>query len=358
MNYSVILAGGSGTRLWPLSRKDRPKQLLPMQGGETLLGISYSRQDGLIPVENRYVCAGGSLKPAALDTLPGFSEGRFIGEPIGRDTLNALALSSAILQRRDPEAVVAVFTADHLIQPEDTFRSVVERGFAAAKELPNSLITFGITPTEPSTGFGYLKLEQELLPGVHSVSSFKEKPDAPTAKKYLAAGAKSYLWNSGMFVWKVSTFMDAVKLFHPENHRIIQEIVAAYGGDEFANVLETLFPRLSRISVDFAVMEPASESDRFIVATLPMSVQWRDIGSWDSYAEIVGEDSPGHSLLLESPGALAVSEQEDHLIAGVGIPGMVVIHTPKATLVCPRSQSNRIKELYEQIKAKYGEEYL
>lgn len=361
MRYSLIMAGGSGTRLWPLSRADRPKQILPLYRGESLLSLSYRRQEGLIPPERRYLCAGQGYKDVILRSLPEMTEARFLGEPAGRDTLNALGYSAAILHKEDPEAVMAVFTADHLIQPEEQFRAIIAAGFKAAESLPEALITFGITPTEAATGFGYLELGEELLPEARRVSRFKEKPDGPAAETYLKAGPERYLWNSGMFIWKTATFLKALKRFRPENHRLLTEIAEAWGTPQFETVRDTIFPGLPKISVDFAIMEPASQDREFTVAAVPMPLSWRDVGSWDAYADsLEGETAgtEGRTLLVDSPGTLAVSEDPQHLITAVGCQDLIIIHTPKATLICPKDQAQRVKDIYGMTKENWGEEYL
>ena len=286
---------------------------------------------------------------------------RFLGEPVGRDTLNALGYGAAILQKLDPEAVMAVFTADHLITPEEEFRAIIARGFEAAEQIPQSLITFGITPVEAATGYGYLELGESLTNGAFRVSRFKEKPAAPRAEEYFSAGPEKYLWNSGMFIWKTATFLSALKKFHPENHRLLLKIADAWGTEDFESLRDAVFPTLPKISVDYAVMEPASEDKDFTVAALPMPLSWKDVGSWDAYAgtlEEGREGMEGRAILADSPGSLAVSEDPDHLIAVVGCPDLVVIHTPKATLVCPKSEAQRVKELHAEAREKWGETYL
>lgn len=361
MRYSLIMAGGSGTRLWPLSREDRPKQILPLYQNGSLLGQAYQRQEPLIPRENRYICAGLGYQDTILNSLPEMDSRRFLGEPVGRDTLNALGYGAAILHKQDPGAVMAVFTADHLITPEEEFRTIIARGFEAAEQIPHSLITFGITPAEAATGYGYLELGEPLAEGTYRVSRFKEKPAAPRADEYFAAGPEKYLWNSGMFIWKTATFLSALEKFHPENHRLLQKIADSWGTEDFESVRDAVFPTLPKISVDYAVMEPAAEDEDFTVAALPMPLSWKDVGSWDAYAETLEEGREGMTgpaILADSPGTLAVSEDPDHLIVVAGCPDLVVIHTPKTTLVCPKSEAQRVKELHAEARKMWGETYI
>jgi len=205
----MIMAGGSGTRLWPMSREALPKQLIPFIHGKSLLQIAAERLDGIVPPAQRLICAAKKHATAIAQSLPDFSGDRFLGEPCGRDTVNAIGFSAAIIARRDPEAVMAVFTADHVIEPVDQFRRIVTSGYELAEKFPNALVTFGITPTGPATSYGYLRLGAALADEARIVEQFKEKPDAATAKRYFDAGPDHYLWNSGMFVWRAATYLTA-----------------------------------------------------------------------------------------------------------------------------------------------------
>ncbi len=365
MRYALIIAGGSGTRLWPMSTRELPKQLIPFIEGRSLLEIAMSRLKGLIPDEQIFVCAGESHRQAMLDRLPGLSADRFIGEPCGRDTLNAVGLGSALLGREDENAIVAVFTADHLIQPEDKFREIVDIGYRLAEEQPHTLVTFGINPTHPATGYGYLELGKPTPCGkARVVSQFKEKPDLDTATQYLKAGPEKYLWNSGMFVWRSSALMDCIRRFCPDNYLGISEIVDAWDSDRRTETINRIYPTLNKISVDYAVMEPASRDHRARVLAVPMPLNWLDVGSWPSYAKTLSPDEAGNtvsgcrSVLMDSRNCLAVSSDPDHLITTIGCDDLVIIHTPGATLVCKADQAERIKELHKQVGEKYGEDLL
>jgi mannose-1-phosphate guanylyltransferase len=228
-----------------------------------------------------------------------------------------------------------------------------------------SLVTFGIAPTEAATGFGYLQLGETLGDGgARVVDQFKEKPDAATAGEYLAAGAERYLWNSGMFVWKASTLMACIERFHPENHAGLSEVAAAWGTSDQAATLARVYPTLAKISVDFAVMEPASTDDAFTVAAVPMPLRWLDVGSWPSFGETREPDADGNvtagcrSTLLDSRNCLVVGDQPDHLVTTIGLDDVVVIHTGRATLVCKRADAQRIKALHGLVGEQQGDDYL
>jgi mannose-1-phosphate guanylyltransferase len=363
MRYALILAGGSGTRLWPMSTKSRPKQLIPFVGGRSLLGIAYDRLESLVPDEKRYICAGDTHRASILQRIPDFSEQRFIGEPTGRDTLNALALSSAVIVKQDPDAAIAVFTADHIIEPEEEFRGIVDRAYSIVENGGPVLMTFGIEPTYAATGYGYLELEADFRDGAKKVVQFREKPDASTAERYFTAGTERYLWNSGMFVWKASVFLDCVRRYEPEVIAGIEHIADAWESPSGSRVIAEVYPELKKISVDFAVMEPASRDPGVTVAALPMPLSWLDVGSWPAYGETLPPDESGNAVsgkafFLESSGNIVVSDDPGHLISTIGCEDLVIIHTGNSTLVCPKSEAEKIKELHKQISDTFGEEYL
>jgi mannose-1-phosphate guanylyltransferase len=371
MRYALILAGGSGTRLWPLSNEELPKQLVPLAGGRSLMEVAYERLEGAVPEERRFICGSARYRDATLSRLPSLARAsasgldRYIGEPQGRDTLAAITLSCSLIAREDPEAVVAVLTSDHIIEPEDSFRALLARAFALVEARPGILATFGVEPDRPATGFGYLELKEELEPsgGARRVSAFREKPDAESAARFLAAGPARYLWNSGMFVWRASRFVELVGRYEMELARDIARIAAA-GSDpsRLAAAMASGYPSLKKISVDYGVMEPASRDPEVVIAALPLSMKWMDIGSWIAYGGLLGGDasgnaSSGEALLVESSGNIVVSAEPDHLVACLGCEDLVVVHTPKATLVCPKERADELKKLWSAAAELKGGAY-
>ncbi len=364
--YALILAGGSGTRLWPMSTHAQPKQLIPFIHGKSLLQLAVERLRGLVPDDHVYLCAGLDHRDAILAALPGFDPQRFIGEPVGRDTLNAVALGTHVIGRvADTDAVVAVFTADHVIQPVDQFQRVVEKGYQVAEAHDPVLVTFGITPTHPATGYGYLELGDTFGGGGASrVNRFQEKPDAHTAADYLAAGPSRYLWNSGMFVWRHRTLMQAIQKYHPEHYAGIAKIGAQWDSPGRDEALRDVYPTLGKISIDYAVMEPASTDPAFAVVAVPMPLQWLDVGSWPSFMKTCDTDPHGNAaagcthVALETTNTLVASSDPGHTIATLGVDDLIIIHTPKATLVCRAEDAEKIKQLHAQVAAQLGPDLL
>lgn len=352
---AVIMAGGAGTRLWPLSRRNRPKQLLRIVEGRSLLRLAFERLRSFLPETDIHVIALAEHLPAIGKELPEIPNENLIGEPVGRDTANAIALSAAIMHRRDPETTMGVFTADHLIRPTDRFAETVRLGFQTAGENADALVTFGIKPTQPETGYGYVHRGDFLQPGVSKVSAFREKPDLDTARRYLESG--DYYWNSGMFAWKTRAILGQLKAHLPQTHDAALRIADAWQSPEGTRLAAEVYPGLERISIDFAVMEKARQ-----VLVVEMAVDWIDVGSWTALPSVIGPDQNDNTGALErlaqidSRGNVFVSE-DDHLITAIGVNDLVVVHSPDATLICHRDQAQRIKEMVGELKTRYGDRY-
>jgi len=358
MRYVLIMAGGSGKRLWPLSRQDMPKQLLRMVGGKSLLRIAYERLDGIVPPDQVLVCTAADYAGTVAAELPELKPANILGEPEGRDSLNAVAWPAAVLAARDPEAAIAVVTADHIMHPVAAFQQAVVEGFEVAESAEESLVTFGVVPTAPHTGYGYLR-RGETVPGhpdVFSVVEFKEKPDRATAEEYLASG--EYWWNSGMFVWRARTFLDQLKLLQPKTHDAIIELAAA------PYRLSEIYPELLKISVDYAIMEPVSRGEgsaRVVAVRLPIT--WHDVGGFAALGEQLPRDQHGNathgmSVLVDARDNLVINNAEDgRVVAVVGLNDTVIVQTPQITLVCPVAEAERIKELVAEVTAQLGGGY-
>ncbi len=357
MRHALILAGGSGTRLWPFSTAALPKQLVPLLQGRSLLEIAVERATSVVPAGQVWLGAGEQLR-AAVEQVPGLQADRLIVEPSPRDTLAAVALGCAVIAAHDPEAVVAVLTADHLIEPVASFARTLDAAFSLAEQRADALVTFGVVPDHAATGFGYLELGEPLGDAARTVTTFREKPTMSVAGEFLAAGPEHYLWNSGMFVWQAQTLLRAVDAFAPDAAPVLRALGTAYGTDRW-DVVASGWSALVKVSIDYGIMEPASVAPEFTVAALPLDARWLDVGSWPAYGEAIsgtggadedGNAVAGRAVLHASRGNVVASSDPDHLVALVGCEGLVVVHTPSATLVMPAAEAQRVKELHTRVQ--------
>ena len=358
MRYVVIMAGGSGTRLWPLSRQGTPKQLLELFDGRSLLRLAYERVVGMIPDDRILVCTSRAYVDVVARQLPELPGENLLGEPVGRDSLSAVAWSAAVLERRDPEAVVAMLSADHIITPVEGFRTTLERAFEVAETRPRALVTMGVVPTEPHTGFGYLhrdgRVDEKL--DAWRISEFKEKPDLRLAEYYVTSG--EYWWNAGMFVWRVETLLDQLEGLVPDTAKKVRRIAA------HNELLDELFPTLLKTSVDYAVMQPVSSGKGSAeVLAVALDVSWADVGSYRNLAEQFlldehGNRVDGRNMSLDSSGCVIINTAgEGHVVAALGLRDTLVVHTASATLVAPLSDAGRVRELVELVSDRFGSEY-
>jgi len=357
MRHAVIMAGGSGTRLWPLSRKQRPKQLLKLFGGKSLLRQAYERLASLLEPASIYVITTAEHLDLVHGELLEVPESNLFGEPCGRDTANAVGMAAAILHQRDPGGVMGIFTADHIITPVDRFSSAVDSAFKRADENPDALITLAVVPAAPETGFGYVRRGEPLGDGVYRVDRFVEKPALETAKRYVASG--DYYWNSGMFAWRIDTILAQFEKHLPESYPKLMELGRSWGTGLWADLAGKLYPQLQKISVDFAIMEKAER-----VLVVEMDCRWHDVGSWNALATVLEADAEGNVqtgnrvVHVGSKGIIAATEDSDHLIATIGVEDLVIVHSADATLVCKRSEAQAIRDLVAALRDLMGDRHL
>jgi mannose-1-phosphate guanylyltransferase len=360
MDYAVIMAGGMGKRLWPLSRAETPKQLLPLVEGKCLLQIAAERLLGIFEPENIFVVTNAAYADAAAAVLDSIPRANVIGEPEGRDTAAAIALAAEVIAGRDEKGTMAVFTADHIIRPQQCFAKAVTIALQAAKVNENTIVTFGVKPSWPHTGLGYIQVESdEVSEDTHKVLRFKEKPDHTTARRYVESG--EYFWNSGMFVWTVATIRRAMQQHLPATFEKLQPIHQAVAdGQDPRPLLAEIYPTLEKISIDYAVMEKAES-----VMMVELKCEWIDLGSWPALEDVIPPDQQGNSILaphhviMDSFRNVIVSrDDDDHLLAILGVDDCIVIHSPDATLICRKSDDQRLKELVAAIEKHHGGKFL
>ena len=358
MLHAVIMAGGSGTRFWPQSRRSKPKQLLKLVTQQTLLEDTVARCAPWIALERTWIATSRSLAEQTARLLPNLPRGNIISEPCGRNTAPCIGLAAIHLLKQDPDAVMLVTPADHIIGPNDAFRRAVDGAVQIVEQAPQTLVLFGVPPAYPSTGFGYIE-RGELLSGepagAFRVVSFLEKPDRPTAQQYVDQGR--FYWNCGIFVWRADAIVTALERFEPDIHASLARLSEAIGTDRWQSVLDDEFPRMKSISIDYAVLERADD-----VCVLEAPYQWDDVGSWQALARLLGTDQRGNTIDarfcgLDTTGCI-VRSTDDHLIATIGLEDCVVVHTPDATLVARKDDEDAIRKLIGLIEEQGDERFL
>ncbi|MBD3368064.1 MAG: NTP transferase domain-containing protein [Candidatus Eisenbacteria bacterium] len=346
MRHAVILAGGWGERLWPLSTRERPKQLLPLVGDRALVRQTLERVAPLTSLETSLVLTGGTLRAPMARELPEIPGARIIGEPVGRNTAPAIALAALLLVREDPDAVLIVLPADHIVKDERAFQRTLGLACEAA-EAERALVTLGIEPTRPETEYGYiLKGPASSLPGVHVVERFVEKPDVATARAYLDEGG--YLWNSGMFVWRADRFLEETERRLPDVARALSRVESEPGDRDFDDVLGAYYEDCPSVSVDYGVMEKASE-----VLVVPASFGWDDVGAWSAMPRIWEADEAGNVVRGDAvvhDASNCVVDAEDGIVGVVGVSDLVVVRTGDATLVCPKDRARDVREIVRALR--------
>lgn len=360
--YSVIPAGGSGTRLWPLSRAGHPKFLHALTGpAESMLQATVARLAPLSPADRTYVVTGAAHAAAVARQLPQLPAENLLVEPSPRDSCAAIGLAAALIARRDPEAIMGSFAADHLVRRPSAFHDAISTAITGARR--GLLMTVGITPTHPETGYGYLRMGGDIGDGIVKVAEFKEKPTADVAAEYLRSG--QYLWNASMFVWRVEVFLAELARQQPELHAGLTTIAAAWGTPDQDRVLGEVWPTLRRISVDHAVMEGAA--DQGMVATVPGDFGWSDLGDFHTLGEVLADaqfsaaDGTGNvvvadpdTVLMHDTSGSVVVAQSGRLIATLGLRDAIVVDTPDAVLVCSRKQAQDVKAIVDELKRRGG----
>ena len=361
----VIRAGGAGTRLWPWSRSDRPKQFLPMFEGRSCVQAAFRRfaEGGLARPEDVYVSVGKAHETVARQQVPELARDHFIVEPAKMDTAAAIGLETIAVAGRDHSVIIASLGSDHYVARPDAFVDALRAAETFLKKYPRYLLCIACEPVRAETNYGHIKKGKKLAKcgafNVCQVDEFTEKPDLPTAKRYTESG--QYLWNANFFVWTSAFLLDQFKEFEPKMHKTLMEMLEARGTDAWGKTVDAIYPTLKKIAIDYAVLEPAAKKGR--LAVLPVAMGWSDIGSWGTLTDAFPPDA--HGNLLVGPvvakdtkdTTVYVRNPERRIVAVVGVEGLAIVDTGDALLVIPKRLSGKVKDVVEELKGddKFGD---
>lgn len=356
-NYVVIFAGGIGSRFWPESRQDLPKQFLDILGsGQSLIQSTFHRIKHICPVENIYIITHESYKDLVKEHLPELPEANIVGEPFRKNTAPAAAYITYKIKALNPDANIVMCPSDHLILNEQHFVETVNRGLSFVQE-QDIILTLGIKPTRPDTGYGYIQYETKTdIPSFHKVITFTEKPNLELARTFLKSG--DFLWNSGIFIWNVDTFITAFSTYLPEMADTFENAMEYYNTEMEAKVINNIYSQCTNISIDYGIMEKTTN-----VFVIPSNFGWSDLGTWEAAYEHAEKDNDQngvhtkHHLIIESSNNF-IKAAKDKLVVVQGLDNYIVIDTESVLLICERRNEQEIKEYVAEIKRQYGEKYL
>jgi mannose-1-phosphate guanylyltransferase len=344
--YAVIMAGGIGSRFWPRSKEKSPKQLLKIFGDKTMIQETVERLQGLVDKENIFVVTNKVQKPEIILQLPGIPVENIIEEPFGRNTAAAIGLSSLLVEAKQKEAVTMVLPADHLIKEKGEFHKTIKQAAEFAAE-SDGLVTIGIPPTRPETGYGYIQIDEEKISDViYKVFTFAEKPNYATAVRFIDSG--DFLWNSGMFIWKVSSILNEINRYLPELFEGLMKIKSVLNSDNYEEVVKTVYGQLRNISIDYGVMEKSKK-----VFLTKGNFTWSDVGSWEEVYQLSYKNKDGLACLGNVFTEMTIDSyiySPDKFTAVIGVDNLIVINTKEATLICRRDQSQEVKKVVDYLK--------
>lgn len=349
MLHAVVMAGGSGTRFWPQSRRSRPKQLQRLAGENTMIQDTVARCEGWIDVANTWVVTNELQAHETRSQLPGVPCQQVLIEPCARNTAPCLGLAAIHLLHVDPDAVMFVMPADHVISPIAAFQQAGRTAEAIVASDPSQFVLFGVPPTFPATGYGYIERGEGLadVAGGFAVASFREKPNREVAQQFVDAG--SYYWNCGIFCWTASAILNVLAEHEPDMHARLQRVAKTIGSDGYAEAIAAEFPEMNSISVDYAVLEKADN-----VSVVEAPFKWDDVGSWLSLPRLLGSDDSGNTIDgpfcgVRTAGNI-VRSSGDHTIAMLGVQNCIVVHTPDATLIANRDDADAMRDLHQALR--------
>lgn len=351
--FVVLMAGGSGTRLWPLSSGDRPKQLLALTGERSLIQLTVDRTRALAPPERVVILTNTRTVDAIREQLPEVPPENVVAEPVARDTSGAVALAAVLGNARFPGSTMVVLPADHIIEPEGAFHEAVRNAALGARD-SEALYTFGITPTYPATGYGYLERGNEVLvegaSGHYQLKRFREKPDLVTAREFVDSGR--FFWNSGMFVWRCDVIWSNIERHLPEHAKLLGPLVEKVGAADWEEALAEAFEKLPKISIDFGVMEKAAD-----VRMVETSYNWYDVGGWPALRDFLPADGDGNAYrgsleCIDAKGNLVFCSDREETVALVGVEGLVVVRAGNTTLIMDEKRAQEVKNLAHRVAEK------
>ena len=357
MIYAVIMAGGSGTRFWPLSKSKTPKQLLNLTGDSTLIQKTIHRIKPIIKLKNIFIITANSQVRKIKEQLAETPPQNIIDEPFGKNTAPCIGLASLYVKKRDPKGVMVAMPADHLIKNEGRFREIISLGARIAAER-DCLITLGIKPSYPETGYGYIHAGEEFVKSgktkIFRVNRFVEKPDIKRARRFVVSG--DYFWNGGVFIWKVETILEMIKRFLPDLYGGLMEIEKALGTKREKKVIKDVYSRIEGISIDQGIMEKAKNT-----AVIPCDIEWNDVGTWMALYDILEKDNFNNAVVgkhigIDTDGCVIHSPKK--IVATIGMKDIVIVATRDAVLVCPKEKAQDVKKIVELLKSKGLKEYL
>lgn len=344
MLCALIMAGGKGTRFWPLSTEEKPKQFLNLVGDDTMIQMTVNRILPIIPIERIFVCTGEKYTDYVINQLPELPKENIIVEPEGRNTAPCIALSSMIIKRKFNDASVLVLPSDHLIEKEDEFRSIILKGNDFLENNPYNIVTLGIQPNRPETGYGYIKLKDEIFNNIYKVDKFVEKPDENTAKKYLANG--NYLWNSGMFLWKAENIINQIKNYSPEIYEALKEI-ETIEEDVIGNYVKENYKNTTNISIDYAVLEHSKD-----IYVIPSDIGWDDIGTWKAVERYRDRDLDNNIVaenvsVIESKSNMIVNNKKRVVL--IGIEEVMTLETEDSIFIVNKKYMDNLRDYQKYV---------
>jgi len=352
--FAVIMAGGVGSRFWPRSKKKLPKQLLKIFGESTMIQATVNRLEGLVENENIFVITNELQRPEVLNQLKDIPAENIIEEPFGRNTAACIGLASILIKSKEPDSVMVVLPADHIIKDHENFKKTLSNAAKYANE-SKGLVTIGIQPTRPETGYGYIQInDQAVAENIYKVYTFAEKPNYATAVRFVESG--DFLWNSGMFIWRTDIILDEIKTLMPDLYSGLTQIEKSLAGKNFKEDLKTVYSQLKKISIDYGIMEKSSK-----VFLTKGTFNWSDVGSWEEVYQLSEKDDNGNAL----QGKIYTNNvndcyvySPDKVTAVIGVDNLVVIHHEDAVLICRRDKAQDVKEIVEFLKMNKMDEYL